>query len=62
MLSDVIGTLDMKIENMPFTGAAAINGAGTEMNNTLVGNRGVNVLTGRRGTTSVMADPARMSS
>jgi hypothetical protein len=61
-LNDVTGTLDAKIENLTFTGTATINGAGTEMNNTLVGNSGANVLTGGKGTTSVMAGPARMCS
>jgi hypothetical protein len=42
-------TLTANVENLTLTGAAAINGAGNELNNVITGNSGANILTGGAG-------------
>ena len=47
--SAVSYTLSANVENLILTGAAAINGTGNELNNTLTGNSGANILDGGLG-------------
>jgi serralysin len=47
--SSVAWTLGAHVENLNLTGVAAINGIGNELNNTIVGNGGDNVLYGGAG-------------
>jgi VCBS repeat-containing protein len=49
VLSTVSYTLGATLENLSLQGGAAINGTGNDLDNTLSGNGGVNVLTGGRG-------------
>lgn len=47
--SSVSYTLEANVENLALTGAAAINGTGNELNNTLAGNSAANILMGGAG-------------
>jgi len=48
--ASVTATLGANVENLTLTGAAALNGTGNALANTLVGNAGANVLNGGAGT------------
>ncbi|MGZ8344914.1 MAG: beta strand repeat-containing protein [Allosphingosinicella sp.] len=49
MLSSVSYTLGHEVENLTLTGAAAINGTGNDLSNTVTGNGAANVLNGGAG-------------
>ena len=46
MQSSVTFTLGGNVENLTLTGAAAINGTGNSLANTIIGNSGANMLNG----------------
>ena len=47
--SGITWTLADNVENLTLTGAAAINGTGNELDNTIIGNSAANTLTGLDG-------------
>jgi Ca2+-binding RTX toxin-like protein len=49
VFSSITYTLTPNVENLTLTGAAAINGTGNSLNNTIIGNTGSNVLDGGLG-------------
>ena len=49
VFSSITRTLGANIENLTLTGAAALNGTGNVLNNTLTGNTGANILNGGLG-------------
>src|SRR6185295_17205218 len=52
--SDASYTLGANVENLVLTGAAAIDGTGNSLNNTLTGNSAANVLTGGAGADTML--------
>jgi Ca2+-binding RTX toxin-like protein len=56
--SGVAYTLGANLENLTLTGSSAINGTGNALNNVLVGNSGVNTLTGGAGDDTYYIDSA----